>query len=58
MVPSPHEINLIAASAVTSPSTVRRVFSGGGNAYSRKRVRDACMTLGLPLPPEPQKVAS
>jgi hypothetical protein len=40
----------IASLKMMSVDTVRRVFAGKGNPYSRQRVVDACRELGLPMP--------
>ncbi len=40
----------IAAKAIASPRTVARVYAGGGNEYSRERIRVAAQELGLPTP--------
>lgn len=48
----PNDVARIAAMAIVSPATVRRVFDGQGNAYSRRRVREACARLQLAAPEE------
>lgn len=41
----------IAGEAICCERTVRRVYDGGGNHWSRARVAAAAQRLGLPLPP-------
>ena len=52
---SPHDRVRIAAKIVANPRTVLRVYQGGGNEYSRRRVAEAARELGLPPPPEKQQ---
>jgi len=42
---------LLAAEAVVSPRTVKNVYAGRGNTYSRERVERAAKALHLPPPP-------
>jgi uncharacterized Zn finger protein (UPF0148 family) len=51
---SAHDRVRIAAKIIASPRTVHRVYAGGGNEYSRRRVTEAARELGLPDPPGPK----
>lgn len=51
MLPTMHDRTRIAARAVLTERTVRRVYQGLGNHYSRVRVTQAAQELGLPDPP-------
>ena len=57
-MPTMHDLTRVAATAIVSLKTVRRVYQGRGNEYSRRRVTEAAKALGLPVPPEPQHRAA
>lgn len=48
---SAHDQIRIAAHAVICQRTVRRVYAGQGSEYSKRRVTEAAVALGLPPPP-------
>lgn len=50
-LPTMHDRTRIAAKAVLTERTVRRVYQGLGNHYSRLRVAQTAQELGLPEPP-------
>lgn len=58
---SGRDMERIAERGIVNARTVRRVYEGRGNAYSRARVLAAAQALGLPLPSErnsqPQRAA-
>lgn len=48
---TPYDRVRIAAHIVANPRTVLRVYQGLGSHYSRVRVTEAAVALGLPPPP-------
>jgi hypothetical protein len=48
----------IAALAARCERSVRRVYDGKGNDYTRAAVKAAAQELGLPLPPAPSTDSS